>query len=118
MTSSASLASPAARERGRDRRHRSLGGRSAASAADACDDHGFTQTHCVTGMAGRQPVLLPTGAGARDGDADQLAAERGVARDQQRLGLERHRVDDEPAAGAQRGDRGIEHARHRWRRRR
>ena len=29
----------------------------------------------------------------------KLAAERGVARDQQRLGLQRHRIDDQPAAG-------------------
>ena len=23
--------------------------------------HGFNQLHCVTGMAGRQPVMVPTG---------------------------------------------------------
>ena len=30
--------------------------------ANACDHHGFTQLHCVTGIAGRQPVIEPTGA--------------------------------------------------------
>ena len=34
----------------------------AAAAAEPGDRHGFTQAHCVTGIAGRQPVMPPTGA--------------------------------------------------------
>ena len=30
--------------------------------ADARNNHGFTASHCVTGMAGRQPVSRPTGS--------------------------------------------------------
>ena len=37
-----------------------VGRRRAASASDAGGDHGFVQTHCVTGSAARQPVLPPT----------------------------------------------------------
>ena len=33
------------------------------------DDHGFTHTHCVTGIAGRQPVLPPTLSARAIGDA-------------------------------------------------
>src|SRR5215467_11207817 len=33
--------------------------------ADKMHRHGFTQVHCVTGSAGRQPVMRPSGA-ARD----------------------------------------------------
>ncbi len=32
----------------------------AAAKADAGDDHGFTTTHCVTGIAARQPCRVPT----------------------------------------------------------
>ena len=35
-------------------------------AADARDDHGFTQRHCVTGIAGRQAVHAADRLGARD----------------------------------------------------
>ena len=87
-------------------------------ASDAGDDHGFVQTHCVTGIAARQPVLPPTASAREMAMRIKLAAERGVASEQQRLGFERHRIDDEPAARAQRVDRGVEHARHRSRRRR
>ena len=98
-----------ARQRGADGGF-DVGRRRAPSAADAGDDHGFVQAHCVTGIAARQPVLSPTGSGARNRDADQFAAERGVAREQQRFGFERHRIDHEAAAGAQRRDGGVEHA--------
>ena len=39
-----------------------LGRCDALPAADTRDDHGFTQAHCVTGRAGRQPVLPPSGS--------------------------------------------------------
>ena len=55
--------------------------------------------------------LFADRAGARDRDADQFAAERRMAGEQQRLGFERHRIDDEPAAGPQRRNRRVEHAR-------
>ena len=100
MASSARGGDAGVRQRGADRRL-DVGRGRAASAADAGDDHGFVQAHCVTGIAGRQPVFVAHGAGARDRDADQLAAERGVARDQQRFGFERHRVDHEAAARTQ-----------------
>ena len=74
------------------------------------DDHGFTQAHCVTGIAGRHPVLPPTGSARAMAIRVSVAAERGVARDQLGLGLERHGIDDEPPAGPQRRDRGVEHA--------
>ena len=85
--------------------------RSAApgSGADEMHGHGLVHIHCVTGMPARQPVFSPTGAGARHRDADQFAAQRGVAGEQQRLGLQRHGIDHEPAAGPQRARRGIEH---------
>ena len=34
----------------------------ALAAADPRDPHGFTQVHCVTGIAGRQPVMPPSGS--------------------------------------------------------
>ena len=71
----------------------------------------MVHAHCVTGMAARQPVFPPTAPAREMRDADQLAAKSGMAGDQQRLGFERHRVDDEPAARTQRRDRGVEHAR-------
>ena len=40
-------------------------GRRPGPATHAGDDHGLAQTHCVTGIAGRQPVMPPTGS-ARD----------------------------------------------------
>ena len=36
--------------------------------------------HCVTGIAARQPVFSPTASGARNRNADQFAAKRGMAR--------------------------------------
>ena len=38
---------------------------SAGAGADEMNGHGLVQRSCVTGMAGRQPVMLPTSA-ARD----------------------------------------------------
>ena len=83
---SASAAEAGAVER-RGNRRLDLAGRRAGPAAHAGDDHGLVQTHCVTGMAGRHAGLAADRLGARQRDANELAAERGVARDQQRLGL-------------------------------
>ena len=70
---------------------------------------------------GRTPARscsLPTGSARAIAMRISSPPQRRMARDQQRLGLKRHGIDHEPAAGAQRRHRGIEHARHRWRRRR
>ena len=88
-----------------------VGRRRALSASDAGDDHGFTQIHCVTGIAGRQPVLPPTGS-ARD-TAMRISSppSAGLTSKQHRLGFERHRVGDKPSARAERGDSRVEHPR-------
>ena len=62
-------------------------------------------------MAGRQPVLPPTGRRATAAMRTSSPPSAAWRREQQRLGLQRHRVDDQPAAGAQRRDGGVEHAR-------
>ena len=56
----------------------------ALAAADARNDHGFTQLHCVTGMAGRQACHRADRRCPGDGDADQFAAVPGVLGKQQR----------------------------------
>ena len=82
-----------------------------ASAAYAGDDHGLVQSHCVTGIAGRQPVFAA--------DADRRAtarcarARRRALRGGQSAAAsvsQRHRIDHQAAAGTQRRDRRIEHA--------
>ena len=96
-------------QRGFDRRKHVLDAH-ALAAADARDHHGFTQLHWVTGMAGRQACIEPTGDARDMCDAGEVAAERGVAGEKQRLHLQRHRIGDEPAAGAQGLDGGVQHA--------
>src|SRR5262245_17151833 len=39
-----------------------LSRRCAFPASDPGDDHGFAKIHCVSGRAGRQPILPPTGS--------------------------------------------------------
>ena len=85
-------------------------GRRALAAADPRHDHGFTHTHCVTGMAGRHPVLPPT-LSAREmamrASVPPSEAWRAISSS---LGLQRHGVGDEPPAGLERRDCRIEHA--------
>ncbi len=68
-----------------------LRGRRALAAADAGHDHGFTHTHCVTGMPNRHPVLPPTRS-ARE-MAMRVSVPPSVAwrRDQLGLGLQASR---------------------------
>ena len=53
----------------------------------------------------------PDRLGMRHGDLREIAAPAGAPLDRGRLRLERHRVDDEPAAGSERVDDPIDHAR-------
>ena len=74
----------------------------ALPASDADRDLHFVTLHCVIGMAARQRMKVAESVGVRDRDLRQLAAARFVMRDQRRFGLERHGVDDEAPAGAER----------------
>ena len=104
-----------ARERRADGRF-DIRRRRAALAADAGDDRGFVKLVWSTPIAspaspGASRSLSPTAPAREIAMRISSPPESGVAGDQQCLGFERHRVDDEPAAGAQRRDRGVEHAR-------
>ena len=108
-----------ARQRGTDRGARCRGAPAPRRQPMPATIMAFSQPHCVTGIAGRQPELPPTASGARDRDAHELAAERALARQQRGFGLERHRVDDQASARrAARASAASMHARHRSRRRR
>ena len=61
--------------------------------------HGLVQAHCVTGMAGRQPCMPPTGSARSTAKRRRLAAPLLERREQRGLALQRHRVRDERPPG-------------------
>ena len=64
---------------------------------EARDDH-RTTLHCRIGSAARQPRLRPMAAGSDSSIFRQIAAMPGRPVQHQRLGLDRHRIQDQPAA--------------------
>ena len=58
----------------------------------------ISRLHCVTGRAGTQPRKRPSGPSVSTPSRVTLTAEAGVQVEQQGLGLDGHRVHDEPTA--------------------